>query len=53
MLAFIEEARDALPETVVTTLDIPGGDLAGCRRIADRLGVPLRIRKYDDVGTLR
>jgi len=53
VLAFIEEARDTLPEVTVTTLDMPGGDVEACRRVAERLRVPLRVRKYDDVGTLR
>jgi TatD DNase family protein len=53
MLAFVEEARNSLPEVVVTTLDRPGGDVEACRSLADKLGVPLRVRKYNDVGTLR
>ena len=51
MLAFVREAREALPEVVVTAIDMPGADLAACQRLADELGVPLRVRKYDDVGT--
>ena len=51
MIAFIREAREAGLGVVLTVLDMPGVDIPGCRRIADGLGVPLRARKYDDVGT--
>ena len=51
MLAFIRQARETLPEIVLTAIDMPGVDLAACRRLAAELGVKLRVRKYDDVGT--
>jgi len=51
LLAFVREAKAALPEVVVTAIDMPGVDIAACQRKAAELGVALRVRKYDDVGT--
>jgi len=48
---FVRRAKKYVPEVVVTALGMPGVDLAACRRVAeDELGVPLRIREYDEVG---
>ncbi|HRU06992.1 MAG TPA: TatD family nuclease-associated radical SAM protein, partial [Candidatus Brocadiia bacterium] len=51
LLAFVREAKAALPEVVVTAIDMPGVDIPACQRLAAELGVALRVRKYDDVGT--
>ncbi len=48
---FVRRAKKYVPEVVVTALAMPGVDLAACRRVAEEeLGVPLRIREYDEVG---
>jgi TatD DNase family protein len=48
---FVIMARKIIPEVTVTVLDMPGVDLAACRKVArEELGVPLRVREYNDVG---
>lgn len=50
ILEFIREARKVIPDVQVTVVAIAGVDMEACRRIAEELGVPLRIRKLDVVG---
>jgi TatD DNase family protein len=47
---FIVEAKQKLPEVVASVVACPGLDLEACRRKADELGVPLRVREYMNVG---
>jgi len=48
---FVSLAKGHVPEVSVTVLAMPGVDLDACRRVADDvLGVPLRIREYNEVG---
>ena len=48
---FVTRAKEVVPEVTVTVLDMPGVDIAACRRLAeDELGVPLRVREYNVVG---
>lgn len=48
---FVKQARKYVPEVAVTVLAMPGVDLAACRAVAeDELGVPLRVREYNEVG---
>jgi len=48
---FVRKARGFVPEVVVTVLAMPGVDLEACRAVAeDELGVPLRVREYNEVG---
>ena len=51
MKEFVRLAKRYVPEVVVTALSMPGVDLAACRKVAEEeLGVPLRVREYDEVG---
>lgn len=48
---FVKRAKVLIPEVTVTVLDMPGIDIAACRRVAeDELGVSLRVREYNAVG---
>jgi TatD DNase family protein len=48
---FVKKAREFVPEVTVTVLAMPGVDLEACRAVAkDELGVPLRVREYNEVG---
>jgi len=49
---FVKAAKAVIPEVVVTALERPGVDMNACRRVAeDELGVPLRVRQYNEVGS--
>jgi len=50
ILEFIKEAKHYIPEVTVTVVDIEGVDIGKCRKIAEDLGVGIRIRKHDVVG---
>jgi TatD DNase family protein len=50
ILEFIREAKQYIPEVNVTVVDIEGVDIGKCRKIAEDLGVGIRIRKHDVVG---
>jgi TatD DNase family protein len=50
VIDFILEAKNYIPHVQVTIVTAEGVDAAQCQQIADRLGVPLRIRKLDIVG---
>lgn len=50
VLDFIKKAKGVIPDVQATVVDAPGVDLEECRRITDKLGVSLRIRKLDWVG---
>ncbi|MFA4875134.1 MAG: TatD family hydrolase [bacterium] len=47
---FIREAKKNIPEVVATVVAFPGLDIEACRKRADELGVPLRVREYMNVG---
>lgn len=47
---FIIECKEYIPVVGVTVIDMPGVDLEECRRIANELGVELRVRVYNEVG---
>ena len=48
---FIRAAKAVVPEVVATVVALPGLDLEACRRLAEGdLGVPLRVRPYNDLG---
>lgn len=48
---FVIAARAYVPEVVVTAVDAPGVDIESCRRVAEEeLGVPIRVRHYNEVG---
>ena len=44
VLAFIRRAREAGLDVSASVVDVPGVDVAGTRAVAERLGVPLRVR---------
>ena len=50
VLAFIGDVREAVPEVQITVVDMPGVDIAQCRKIAETLGVKFRVRALDVVG---
>jgi TatD DNase family protein len=50
VLEFIREAKKFIPEVTASVVALPGLDLEACRRVADDLGVPLRVREYMNVG---
>lgn len=47
---FILEAKKYIPEVAASVVALPGFDVEACRKRADDLGVPLRIREYMNVG---
>lgn len=47
---FIAEAKKRIPEVVATVVALPDLDVEACRKKADKLGVPLRVREYMNVG---
>jgi len=50
VLDFIREARQHIPEVVITTVTYPGVDIDKCRRLSEELGVGFRPRTYNEVG---
>jgi len=48
--AFVRRARELGFDVSVTAVDVPGLDRTGLQRLADSLGVPLRIRGWNVVG---
>ncbi|MBI5407955.1 MAG: YchF/TatD family DNA exonuclease [Nitrospirae bacterium] len=50
VISFIKEAVKVIPEVKVTVVDIPGIDINKCRKLAEELGVELRVREFDMVG---
>jgi TatD DNase family protein len=48
---FVVAAKRYVPEVTVTVLNMPGVDVEACRKVAeDKLGVPIRVREYNEVG---
>ncbi len=51
VLDFLREAKKFIPDVTATVLDMPGMDLAACRKLAEEdLGVKFRVRAFDEVG---
>jgi len=50
VIDFAKECKKLLPKTVLTVLDMPEVDLKKCEKIAEELGVELRVRHYNSVG---
>jgi len=50
VLAFIKEAKEAIPEVRATVVDLEGVDIEKCRSIAESLGADFTVRKLDVVG---
>lgn len=47
---FIRQAKTHIPDVSVTIVSLPEVDIEACRKIADDLGVKLRVRDYNVVG---
>jgi TatD DNase family protein len=47
---FIRKAKEHVPDVSVTVVSLPEVDIEACRKIADNLGVMLRVRDYNVVG---
>ena len=48
MLKFAVDCKKYVDKVMFTVVDvIPKDDIAKCRELADKLGIELRIRKYD------
>lgn len=50
ILQFTREAKKVIPEVQVTVVTMKDVDLDKCGKIAEELGVPLKVRKLDVVG---
>ncbi len=50
VISFIKEARQYIPDVQATVVEMEGVDVEKCRKITDKLGVKLRVRKLDVVG---
>jgi TatD DNase family protein len=50
VLSFIKEAKGNIPDVKITVVDIPEINIEKCRKIAEELGVELRVREYNVVG---
>lgn len=50
VLAFIKEAKKYIPDVTATVVDMKGVEVGKCEKLAEELGVTLRIRKLDIVG---
>lgn len=50
VIEFIREAKRHIPDVTATIVEMDGIDIDACRRLAQSLGVRLKIRKLDVVG---
>ncbi len=50
VLSFIREAKKYIPNVQATVVEMEGVDVEKCKKLADELGVVLRVRKLDVVG---
>jgi TatD DNase family protein len=50
VIKFIKQAKEVIPDVEITLVELEGVDVEKCREIAERLGVKLRIRKFNVVG---
>lgn len=49
VLSFAEKAKNAGKEVIFTVVSILSEDeIAKCRELAEKMGIPLRVRKYDN-----
>ena len=48
MQKFAQQCRKNVPNVVFTVVDVIGEEeIAAAQKIADKLGIPLRVRKYE------
>ena len=50
IIQFTRQAKEVIPEVQISVVTMEGVDIEKCKRIAEELGVPIRIRKLDVVG---
>ncbi|MBI5189017.1 MAG: YchF/TatD family DNA exonuclease [Nitrospirae bacterium] len=50
VLSFTKEAKKFIPEVQVTVVTLKGVDIEKCKKIAEDLGVKIRVRELDVVG---
>lgn len=50
VLGFAREATMAIPEVVLTVVEVEGVDVQACRGLARAIGAGFRVRRLDDVG---
>lgn len=50
VISFMKDAKEYIPNVQATVVEMDGVDVDKCRRIADELGIRLRVRKLDVVG---
>jgi TatD DNase family protein len=50
VIDFIQRAKQVIPEVQITVVDLEGVNIEECRRIAEQLGVTIRIRSLNVVG---
>ena len=50
LISFIKEARDHIPDVMISIVGMPEIDVEACRKIAEDLGVRFRVREYNNVG---
>jgi TatD DNase family protein len=50
VISFISEARKYVPHVQATVVEMEGVDIGRCRKIADGLGISLKVRGLDVVG---
>ncbi len=49
--SFILQAKDVIPDVTASIVELPGVDVAACRKIAEEeLGVNFKVRKFNVVG---
>ena len=50
VIFFLKEAVKIIPEVKATVVKIPGINIEKCRKVAEEIGVELRVREFDMVG---
>ncbi|HHT9110331.1 MAG TPA: TatD family hydrolase [Candidatus Brocadiaceae bacterium] len=50
IIQFVKDAKKAIPNVLVSLVDVPGVDVEKCRKIAEELGADFRVRKYNVLG---
>ncbi|MCX8027300.1 MAG: YchF/TatD family DNA exonuclease [Thermodesulfovibrionales bacterium] len=50
LIQFIKDARQFIPEIMLTVVDIPDVDLQRCQQIANEMNVGFKVRHLDTVG---
>ena len=51
ILFFLRDAKKHIAKVVASAVSVPGVDMEACRKVAeDEIGVPFRVREYNEVG---